>query len=367
MAKKRRAVKTDFADNTTQEIISKYGNVIKSGVKVFEESENLQVIPVSPAIDQALGGGIKEGSWVIFTGDPKTGKTTTALQFAATCQKEEWGGRTVIYSNAEGRLKSMNLGGVEVLDLSPEKFKIEQSEDEPLSAEEFLSIAEQYIRETPECVVVVDSISSLIPEKELTGELTAFSRALLPRLLGSWTKKLATVVPAQRATVVMITHFIANTSGYGKMKMSDGGNKIRYQVDTHMEVKRVTPWEVAGEQIGQMLTWKVICSGSGGFPGAEAESWLRYGTGIDNTQELIHQAMQMGLIDKGGGGMYRCDYILDNKEKAKEWFVRNEVNLEDEEATIKAVKFKGQEKLYVFLSENEDMANLLREILGEMI
>ena len=367
MAKKRVARKTEFKDDTTQDVVKKYGNVIQSGLSVFEETKNLRTIPVSPAVDLALGGGIKEGSWVIFTGDPKSGKTTTALQFGATCQKEEWGGRTVIYVNAEGRLKTMNLEGVEGLDLSPEKFKIVQSQDEPLSAEEFLSIAEQYVREVPECVVIIDSISSLMPEKELAGELTAYTRASLPRLLGSWTKKLATVVPRQRSIIVMITHFIANTSGYGKHKMSDGGNKIRYQVDTHMEVKKITPWEVAGEQMGQMLTWKVVCSGAGGFPGGEAESWLRYGKGIDNTQELLHQAMQMGLIDKGGGGMYRCDFILDEKEKCADWFKELGVDTEDEEAMLKAVKFKGQEKLYIFIQETPKIAKLLRDMLGEML
>jgi len=38
-------------------------------------------------LDIALGGGIREGSCVVITGDPKTGKTTTALYFAAKAQK----------------------------------------------------------------------------------------------------------------------------------------------------------------------------------------------------------------------------------------------------------------------------------------
>ena len=61
MAKKRVARKTEFKDNTTQDVVKKYGNVIQSGLSVFEESKNLKTIPVSPAIDLALGGGIKIG------------------------------------------------------------------------------------------------------------------------------------------------------------------------------------------------------------------------------------------------------------------------------------------------------------------
>lgn len=49
-------------------------------------------IPVSPSLDMVLNGGIPEGSFVIFTGQPKCGKTTTSLDFAASAQKPEYQG-----------------------------------------------------------------------------------------------------------------------------------------------------------------------------------------------------------------------------------------------------------------------------------
>ena len=119
-----------------KEIVKKYGNVISTGAQVLERRKDYKIITVSPSVDLSLGGGIKEGSWVILTGDPKCGKTTTALQIAANCQKE---GRPIIYLDAEGRLKEMNLLGVDGLDR--DKMKIIHSEDEPLSAEAFLDIA----------------------------------------------------------------------------------------------------------------------------------------------------------------------------------------------------------------------------------
>ena len=105
-------------DLTEKQIVKKYGDVIRSGADVFDEVKGMKVIPVSPAIVLALGGGIREGSWVIFTGSPKTGKTSTALQFAATCQTEEYGNRPIIYLNSEGRLSALNLGGIQGLDAS---------------------------------------------------------------------------------------------------------------------------------------------------------------------------------------------------------------------------------------------------------
>lgn len=330
-------------DALEKQIVKKYGHVIRTGMDVFEESEQLQTIPVSPSIDLALGGGIKEGNWVILTGDPKSGKTTTALQFAATCQKKEHGSRPIIYLNAEGRLKSMNLGGIS--GLQPEKIKVIESESEPLTAEQYLDIAETYVRATPECVLIIDSVSSLIPSRELTDEITGQFRAGLPKILGSFTKRLSNVVPRQKAIIILITHFIANTTGYGKSKVSDSGNKIRYQVDTHMEIKSVKPWEMGGEQIGQMVTWKVLCSGAGGFPGGEAESWIRYGIGVDTTQELLHKGLEFGLINRSGA-----------------WY-----NFELEELSNTETKFQGQERLYSFLQENPSVSKTLEEKIKEAI
>ena len=80
-----------MSDAALKTITKKYGNILVNGADVFEELQDMQVIPVSPSLDYALGGGFREGTWIQMIGDPKSGKTTTALQFAAACQKKEYG------------------------------------------------------------------------------------------------------------------------------------------------------------------------------------------------------------------------------------------------------------------------------------
>ncbi len=274
----------------------------------------------------ALGGGIKEGSWVILTGDPKCGKTTTALQIAANCQKE---GRPIIYLDAEGRLKEMNLLGVDGLD--KEKMQIIHSEDEPLSAEAFLDIAVKLVsaKENEGCVCIIDS----------TGQ----------------------IVPNQRATLIIITHFIANTSGYGASRMPDCGRKIQYQADTRMEVKSISPWVQSDRQVGQAVNWKVVCS-SMGSPGTECQSWIKYGHGVDKIQELIMLGLDLGLIGKAGA-WFTCEFMVGFTDVVKK--IKPETNIEDTEAVLKAVKFQGQERLYNFLLANEEVFDILeKEIKG---
>ena len=342
-----------------KDIVKKYGNVISSGNQILENRKNYKTIQVSPAIDLALSGGIKEGSWVILTGDPKCGKTTTALQIAANCQKD---GRPIIYLDTEGRLKEMNLLGVDGLD--KEKMQIIHSEDEPLSAESFLDIAVKLCsaKENYGCVCIIDSTSSLMPEKELDGDLSP-GRAGLPRILSIFCKKMGQIVPNQRMIMLIVTHYITNTSGYGPTRMPDCGKKIQYQADTRMEVKSIKAWEQNERQVGQAVNWKVVCS-SMGPPGAECQSWLRYGRGIDKTQELVILGQETGLIAKAGSWL-TCEFMIAHLEIIKE--LKPDLDTEDTEEVLRSVKFQGQEKLYNFFIANPKVCDILEREINLMI
>ena len=323
--------------------IKKYGNILKTGTEVLEEKSNYKTISVSPAIDLALGGGIREGCWLTLTGDPKSGKTTTAMQIAANCQKE---GRPIIYVDAEGRLKDMNF---QVDDFDPAKIKVIGPEDKPLPAEELLKWAYQLMSDPVNhgAVLIIDSISSLIPEKELDGDFTP-GRAGLPKVLSIFTKKIGQLLPRQRGLVIAITHYIANTGGFGKAKLSDGGTKIQYQADTRMEiagggekVPAIKPWEDGNKnRIGQIVNWKIVCS-SMGPPGGQVQSYIRYGHGIDKTQEILELSLDLGFIDKSGA-WFSCESLWEGK-------------------------LQGQDKVYNLLREKPEHVDSLESMIKEAL
>ena len=183
-------------------------NIILSGNAVIDKQ--CLTIPVSPAIDIILNGGIPEGSFVVLTGQPKCGKTTTSLDFAATAQREEYSSSTgsprmVYYLNIEGRLKKRDLEGIPSINL--DRFHIVGSQTgKILHAEEYLQIGERIINEDPGCVLIIDSYSALCTEAEITSDMDKMQRADGAKLLAKFCRKVANVIPVNKNIVIGITH-----------------------------------------------------------------------------------------------------------------------------------------------------------------
>lgn len=321
-------------------------DIILSATSIVDRE--LITIPVSPSLDLVLNGGIPEGSFVIFTGQPKCGKTTTSLDFAATAQKEEYQGdlkkpRHVYYLNIEGRLKKRDLEGIPGLDL--DRFDVIGSQQgKILHAEEYLQIAERIINEEPGSVIIIDSYSALCTEAEITSDMDKMQRADGAKLLAKFCRKVANVIPVNKNIVIGITHLMGNP-GYGNVEWKEkSGQAIAYQTDVKLKAKMFSPWKATadGAQIGQEIDWQVLCSALGP-PGGTIKSYIRYGQGIDKAMELIMLCIDLGIISKGGA-----------------WYTLT--SLEDKP------KFQGTEKIRQYVADNPDvyksLTNELYETMG---
>jgi recombination protein RecA len=287
-----------------EDVIKNYGdNIMISATAVVDR--NLITIPVSPSIDVVLNGGVPEGSFMILTGQPKCGKTTTSLDFAATAQKEEYQGdlkspRHVYYLNIEGRLKKRDLEGIRNLNL--DRFSIIGSQQSKiLHAEEYLQMAERIINEEPGSVLIIDSYSALCTEAEITSDMNKMQRADGAKLLAKFCRKVANVIPVNKNIVIGITHLMGNP-GYGMVEWKEkSGQAIAYQTDIKLKAKYHKKWSLSdtSPQIGQEIEWEVMCSALGP-PGGTITSYIRYGYGIDKEMELLNLAADLGFVSKGG-------------------------------------------------------------------
>lgn len=301
-------------------------NIILSGNAIID-TKNI-IIPFSPALDIVLNGGIPEGSFVVLTGQPKCGKTTSSLDFCATAQRAEYQGklkspREAYYLNIEGRLKKRDLEGIPGLDL--DRFHVIGSQQgKILHAEEYLQIAEKIINEIPGSIIIIDSYSALCTEAEITSEMDKMQRADGAKLLAKFCRKVANVIPVNKNIVIGITHLMGNPTGYGAEFKEKSGQAIAYQTDIKLRAKTFKPWTLSADssQIGQEIEWQVICSALGP-PGGNITSYIRYGQGIDKYMEAITLASDMGIIHKGGA-WYTLSFLEDKPkfqgtEKARQY------------------------------------------------
>jgi recombination protein RecA len=366
--KKKASGKKKFdTDVVSNNVVDKYGDVVSTGTEVLETINSLQTIGVSPALDIALGGGLREGSVVVMTGDPKSGKTTTALHFAAKCQAQN---KRVIYLNTEGRLSKQNFEGIKGLD--PERILIIQSTDDKiLSAEEFLNITEYYINNDPGCLIIADSLSNMVPSVELDGEVRTGVRNALPRLLSMFFKRISGSLMKNKVILIAVTHNIANTGGspYAPSKMADCGNMLQYQAGTNMVITHRGRWQVpkdSGPHVGQIANWNIKTSCAGGVPGSTAEGWIRYGIGVDEIQEVVQIACEFRLI-KTAGAWYTIQCAIDNTDHPVISKLLSDKEVGDKEEDIERFfKFQGSNNTLEFLNENPELSDFIYEQIKEL-
>ena len=350
-------------------LTAKYGKIIESGTAVLDQLKELSVLSVSPAIDLALGGGFREGQVVVLTGDPKTGKTTTALYAAAKAQAA---GKKVYYVSTEGRLTKHNFTGIKGLDVDAIEI-IQTTDDKPnISAETYLNVMERLIKEEENLFLICDSTSNMVPQDELDGEIRTGVRNALPRLLAMFFKRISGDMQRMKAIGVFITHNITDTSGsrYGPARKSDCGTMLQFQAGTNMIITHRGKWEVpkeSGNHVGQIANWKVMTSAAGGTPLNQFQSWIRYGVGIDEAQELAHTATEFALI-QAKGAWYTLSSLVDDREEktVSDWLKKNHPDAVKEEDIVKVFKFQGMEKVTNFLNENDELREHIYGQIREM-
>lgn len=327
-------------DSVIKGITKSYGNVFHSGEDII--ASDAQLISVSPKIDYMIKGGIPEGIVVTCSGKEGSGKTTTMLTCAVNAQKM---GKTVYFISVEGRLTKKDLSGIKGLDLDPHKLVIiESSNERLLTGNDFLDITMQIINQHKGAFIILDSISALCDDSEVAGGVNYQARGASAKLASTFSRQTAQTIKVNKVTLVLIAHLQLKQGqvSYLDEKVAD---TIKYLTSLQLRIKKFSPWRSSttddSEQIGQIIEWEVKKNPLGP-PGRKTESYLRYGTGIDRTVEMISLGEEFGLIEKSGS-WYVVDF-LDDKPKSQ-----------------------GMNKLTEFFNDNPEHLNLLEEKVRELL
>lgn len=246
-------------------------------------------------IDYVTGvGGLPYGRSVELYGPPSSGKTTTALQAAASLQQEiiESGREEYIcYFDHEQALDPAyceQLG----LDLSHPSWLFSQ----PDSLEQSVEISRKLIDTGQVRMGIWDSVASMTPEKSLMAESGKVSIALQARMMSEFMKQLNPLIRHNRCAAVFLNHRseVINMGGPPKTfktYTTPGGKALKFYASLRIEYVQIK--NIIGEAEDVLTAETVkrveatnvrvkVVKNKVATPFKEAVVRVRFGRGFDN-------------------------------------------------------------------------------------
>jgi len=311
----------DGVHSVLNNLHAKFG---KGSVNIYGdcEIENVEVIKTgSYKLNKAtIIGGVPRGRIVEVYGPESSGKTTLVLQILANAQKS---GGVVAFIDAEHALDPSLGTGVGV-DMDKLIFS------QPDSGEQALEILEALVRSGEFDVIAVDSVSALVPQAEIDGEMGESIMASQARLMSQAMRKLTSIVSKSNTCVIFINQIRMKIGVvFGNPEVTSGGNALKFYSSLRLEIRIKSKLKSgSGDDamiIGNKVAIKVV-KNKLAPPWKKIETELIFGKGFNIEGELIDIGMQLGIVERkgssysygddkiGNGRINACNTLRDNQE-----------------------------------------------------
>jgi len=284
-----------------------------------------------PTFDEdVLGcGGVPKGRIIEIFGPESAGKTAISLHIIGEAQKA--GGLAGIV-DAEHALV---LSHARTLGVNVDELIVSQ----PDYGEQALEVAQALAESRAVDVLVIDSVSALVPKAELDGDMGDSHMGLQARLMSQAMRKLVGVA-AKSGTILIFINQVREKIGvmFGNPETTTGGRALKFFASVRLEVRRLSKTDggeildpVTKLHMGHRMRIKDV-KNKVGVPFRETVVDLLYGSGFDKRADTIEYMIQHGGI------------VLGDKTKEKEgngvpkgWFGFEGQNYRRDDLTTEAV------------------------------
>jgi recombination protein RecA len=275
-------------------------------------------------LDIALGGGYAVGKIIEIFAQSGAGKTGLALEAIREIQKA--GGLAAII-DAEHALNTEYCTsiGVNVDDLLI---------SQPSYGEQAFETIRALINTAEVDLIVVDSVSALVPKAELEGESGEVKMALQARMMSQGMKLIAGPASTVGCTIIFINQLRKTIAMYGPAETTSGGMALKFYASQRLEVKNKGQIKEGEDVIGfkQQIT---SVKNKVAPPFKVIENNITYGIGVDDFPGLIESLVFEEILEKAGA-----------------WFKYKGSNIA-----------QGIKKLRVVLDDNPELYEELRSTL----
>lgn len=259
------------------------------------EINEVDVIKTGLFIDKLIGiGGIPKKRIVEIIGDPGTGKSTLCAQIVAAAQTA---GETTVWVDVEGSFTPLYT---EKLGVDNSKLDVLQDR----SAEVILNEARKFVDNESYGLMIVDSIGALSSEKEQEKDVGEVSPASQARLVSSFIRKIAPVLPSKNIAIIVINH-TKDDWKTGAM-ICAGGKSLDYNKTVSIRLKRNGQLLKSGENIiGFQIEASVYRKNKmASTVGQKITVDYINDHGFQKKAQLIEDALAKGIIEKRGNSFY---------------------------------------------------------------
>lgn len=259
-------------------------------------------------------GGIPRGRVIELYGNPSEGKTSTALFILGQIQKQKG---KVMFIDMEA---SFDKSFSEKLGVDTNNLFLSQ----PETGEEAFSIIEEIAKTGKMDVIVVDSVSSLVPRAELEGGIEKNNIASQARLVSKGLRILTGILSRSETTVIFINQVRMKTGiVFGNPETTSGGKSLKFYSSIRLQVRSKKIKGKDDEIIGSRLF--ISCTkNKTGIPFRKTEVDLFFESGIDLSGDILDTGMEKEIIEKVGNTyMYGKEKLGVGREQAKNFLSEN--------------------------------------------
>lgn len=339
-------------------------------------------IPTGSGIINTLIGGspMPDGKSFVCPGIPMTriteiygaessGKTTAAIQAMVAVQQA---GGVAMFLDFENAL---HHGYAKSIGLSFDKSKLLYYA--PTTLEEGLKMIYIGIK-TGVKIIVVDSVSAMVPKSELEKKLDD------PAKIGALASAMSTNLPKvvqwlkdADCALVLINQIRAIISqGHGDKDNTSGGKAVKFYASIRLKltriksevVEKVDPVTLRKKKIpyGNVVQVKVIKNKMDSKQGQTGEIFIRYGSGIDEYMTVIEGAVPRKIVTKDTSGYTYGTIKIKGREQFRKYLMANpKVYLEIQSKVQAALLAASPEALLDEEIDDEDIISDLQRELGD--
>ena len=267
-------------------------------------------------------GGFVKGKLYELMGWEGTGKSTICGHAVAECQKK---GGTVLYIDGE---HAVDKNYFQQLGVDTTKLLIAQ----PSCGEEGFNIAMEMINTGDIDLVIIDSDSSLIPKKQLDGDVGDSTIGHKSRLNSNAYPKLKSALSTNNVCLIVISQYREKIGVmFGNPTTTQGGHALKFYSDCRIEVSKSLAKEgdvTYGNITKVKATKNKMCP-----PYRLSQFEIVYGEGIDKVGEILDLINEFEVGRKYGKTMTFNDVKYD-LEEFKKMIIDNPEFYEEIKTTI---------------------------------